>query len=187
MSEMRWDALLAEAASAIQADGDRDVLDEAAGILAAERARCDLPSRLARSQRVAVQVLGGGTVVGDVIVAGREVAVLDGGDGSEHVLRIAAIAWVEGLAPALGDVPGPAVPAITWSACLRRAAADTVDVWLLDGHVLRGRIESVGLDHVDLTLTTGEVRSLSGSAISRLRRLRTDASRRTHVSGSTSG
>lgn len=185
MSELRWDALLAEAASAVQAEGDRDVLDEAAEILAAEQARCDLPARLARSHRVAVQVLGGGTVVGDVIVAGREVAVLDDGAGSEHVIRIAAIAWVQGLAPALGDVPVPAIPAITWSACLRDAAADTVDVWLLDGHVVRGRIESVGMDHVDLVLATGEVRTLSVTAISRLRRLRTDASRRTRASGST--
>ena len=176
------EALLAQAASRVQSDADLDVLAEAAGLVLAEQSRLTVADRLARSARVEIELVAGPPVVGAVAEVGRDFVSVTSSDGMEHLVRLTAVVTVRGLASALNTETAPLTR--TWGAAVRRDPDAAVQVWLVSGRVVRGRVALSGADHLDVLTDDGVVTCALGS-VTRLSRHRMDASPRTRESART--
>lgn len=185
MHDARPEALLAQVASEVQADGDFEVVMEATEVLLAERSRSALDDRLARSRAIVVTMSDGETVAGVVRANGPGFALIEGA-AATTLVRTSHAWWIEGLAQALGDEPGPVLPSATWGQVVRSYADRPVDVVLCGGRVVRGLVASSGRDHLDV-LVDGRMLTIALSSITRLRQPRMDGWQRTRASGRTSG
>lgn len=155
---MRWQNLFADL------EGELDALEAAErwGEVA-ERTRAELAvlawaDRLADAGReVALELLGGGTVHGEVAVVGAGWAVLAATrrsvPGPVALVRLDAVLSAQGLGhrsrvPARSEV----ARRLSFAAALRRVARDrsAVALGLVDGRRLVGTLDAVGADHLDL-------------------------------------
>lgn len=158
------ETLLAEAAAAVQTDTEADVLTEAAELLVAEQARVRIEDRWRPGARVQVSLVPQGSIQGQVIAAGPELAVLLGADGSQHAVAVASIARISGLGPALRaeEASGMRVRP-SWGAWLRRC--EVVCVTCRDGWQQVLQVVSVGADHLDGRSLDGSLECLAFSAL----------------------
>lgn len=184
-------AVLAGAEAQWQREVEDDVLCEAADLLEAEHGRLTLIERL-RASRTVVLGLSSGPLVGEVVMAGTSVVVIEAALES-HVIAADAIRWVRGTAPALCPESRSVTP--TLAACLREIGCDPVEIVAAGLHLRAARILLVAADHLDAApldpiggADLGQRVSIAYAAIERItRRRRTDAPGRTPVSGRTSG
>lgn len=150
---MRWDALFDDLEAQLDAADRASAADEVGERTRAERARVLLPDRLraAVGRRVTVVVRGGHQVTGTVTDAGLAWVLLD--DGREHVVPTTALVSVAGLPDLAAPPAGAALRRLGLGHVLRALARDRSVVHLVAGGVaLRGRVDAVGADHLDLAL-----------------------------------
>ena len=138
--------ILAEAEAADAAALDADIAE----VERAVRAESRLLDRLRAQRRVALDIVGMGTLVGDVAVVGRDVVVLAADDGDWAVP-------IWGIAAVIDPTPGVLVAqrpserlgltAIARSWARQRCS---VRVVRLNAVPLDGTLDAVGADHLDL-------------------------------------
>ena len=138
--------ILAEAEAADAAALDADIAE----VERAVRAESRLLDRLRAQRRVALDIVGMGTLVGDVAVVGRDVVVLAADDG-DWAVPIWGIAAVIDPAPGVLVAQRPSerlgLTAIARSWARQRCS---VRVVRLNAVPLDGTLDAVGADHLDL-------------------------------------
>ncbi len=145
--EERW-ARLGEEIEAAVADADSDA-GFAAEIARAEHAAVTLAARLRASGEVTLHVPPALVVRGWVRHVGPDVVVIAESDATVAV-PLAAIALVDGLAPALAWTPTTAAEKVGLAAVLRGWIDRRVVVQLRIGGAIAGEVVRVGADHVDV-------------------------------------
>ena len=149
---VRWDRLFEDLETQAQAL-DRSVRDgEVAAATRAERSKVTLPDRLrAQLAEVAFRLFDGSVVTGRVRECGHDWVLLDVASGPVLV-RLAAVSTVSGLRPGVRVAEGFVARGLGIGHVLRGLARDRVEVGLcLDSAPdVRGTIDSVGADHLDL-------------------------------------
>ncbi len=149
---MRWDALFADLERQLAAASARERALEVADLTRAERATVALADRLRAGlgSPVAVTVRTGTTVRGDLVDVGAAWVLL--ADGTrEHLVPHTAVVAVTGPAHDVAPPPGAVVRGLGLGHVLRAVARDrrVVDALTLAGTV-RGRVDVVGADHLEL-------------------------------------
>jgi len=154
--------LVAQEACAIEADLDLELLDDARSIAEAELQRTSLRDRFDAAIGTAVCIrLLDASVDGVVDEVGPDVVLLRV-RSTFILIRMSEIVEVLGLPRALRR-EDPSRPSMspTLSAILRRwASGGPVTVWLTDLRRVRGCIESVGADHLELRADDGALTCL---------------------------
>jgi len=153
---MRWERLIQEMEADLDAEERRELVGEVADRTRREVGRLHVVDRLraAVGREVTLALSGCGPVRGSVRRVGPDWLLLDDAQGSAVLVLLAGILWVEGLAPAAVDPA--AVSAVDQRlgvhAVLRATARDraVVQVLLRDGGELRGTVNRVGADYVEL-------------------------------------
>ena len=138
--------ILAEAEAADAAALDADIAE----VERAVRAEARLLDRLRAQRRVALDIVGMGTLVGDVAVVGRDVVVLAADDG-DWAVPIWGIAAVIDPAPGVLVAQRPSerlgLTAIARSWARQRCSVRVVRI---NAVPLDGTLDAVGADHLDL-------------------------------------
>lgn len=150
---MRWDALFDDIEAQLDAVDRASAAGEVDERTRAERARVLLPDRLraAVGREVTVMVRSGHQVSGVVLDAGLTWVLLD--DGREHLVPVPAMVGVAGLPDLVAPPAGAVLRRLGLGHALRGVARDRAVVRVLAGGlVLRGRVDAVGADHLDLAL-----------------------------------
>jgi hypothetical protein len=154
---VRWEALFTDMELQLDAARARGLADEVAELTRAERAGVGLAARV-RAQRGPLELglRSGGTARGDVLDAG-ETWVLLGDARREHLVPLAGVQWLDGLSAGAAPEAGPVLRRLGLGHALRAIARDrAVVVARAGGTLLQGRVDSVGADHVDLTLAAAD-------------------------------
>jgi hypothetical protein len=167
------DLVLADAVSDLVTESDLEVGIDAEAIAEAERRRSLLADRwrAAESSIVTARIQG-------VNVSGKVGEVGDGlvlmaAENECLALAMSSVTTVSGLPAVLrSEFPEPSRVRLTWPSLLSEwSAAAWVSLLLMSGEQVRGRIECVGSDHVDLCCAdqrlTVPVTSISMARISR--------------------
>lgn len=156
---MRWEALFDDLEARFAALRAEELPAVVAELTRAERATVTLVGRVRASlgRELRVRVRSGETVLGELLDAGAEWLLL--GAGPRRVLvPVHAVVHVRGLAD-LVEPEGAPPRRLGLGHALRALARDRVPVRLLaHGTVLRGRIELVGADHLELVELGEELR-----------------------------
>ena len=151
---MRWEALFADLEGQLAADERRELDDEVAERTRRERALVPLEARLAASVGSAVRLglVDGRRLEGVLVDLGQGWVLLRAARTErEHVVHLAAVATVSGLALHAG--PATTARRFGLGYALRALARDraTVAVSLLGGPApVVGTIDAVGADHIDV-------------------------------------
>lgn len=154
-----------EALAVLEGERHRGVLDDAAAIAEAEESRRCLVERLAASRMLELE-LPGMRVCGVASEAGVDALLVSDADAT-WLIRCAALLGVRGVAHVLpGDQPG-LLP--TLAGLARGWCGLAVTVLRIDAQWRRGRLVSVGSDHVELA-GEHEVVVLPFTAIAAIRR-----------------
>jgi hypothetical protein len=166
--------VIAQEWSLISSLRDEELLSDAQSIAEAEQRRTRVLDRLeaACGQQIHVR-LAGGCVSGTLRELGAGVLLLEGEHDLIAVGSLGIISLRE-LPPALRREGTPASPLpITWPSILRRHF-DSVPVrmQLADGCQLRGLVESVGADHLDVRELDGTRHTVMFTGISMVIRTR---------------
>jgi hypothetical protein len=149
---MRWELLFADLEALAEATErigfDADVADRGR----AERAALALADRLCGhlESGLTFRLLDGDCVRGRLADVGCDWVLLD--DGGSVVLPLGAVAGVEGLSRLAAPPTGALARRVGLGVLLRRLGRDRapVRIGLLDGTVVTGTIDRVGVDHLDL-------------------------------------
>jgi small nuclear ribonucleoprotein (snRNP)-like protein len=158
---VRWDDLFGDLEREWEALGESDRRAEIAERTRAEFAQLSLLDRLRGSvgQQVRLRTLNGHDVGGELVRVGSDF-VLVAAPRSEYVIALQAVAAVRDVGPRSlqGHVVGPVVARLGLASLLRRVAADRSLVWLTtaDGRTLRGRLQRVGSDFLELAEADAE-------------------------------
>ena len=148
MARGRWDALFADLEAELDGERARELDDEVRDRTRLEHARIALADRLAAQHgaEVAVTTFGAGVVRGPLTDSGKDWLLV-----GETLVPRAAVRTVEGLGPAAVD-PDTTRLRLPLGVALRALARrhDVVTCTFTDGATLRGRIERVGKDAVDV-------------------------------------
>lgn len=150
-----------------QAVADDDLLGEALAISEAEQQRGRLIDRLETALGTPVIIaLPGETVRGIVREIGADLVVL-GSEMMSTFVSIPHVISIEGLPGCLrAELNDQHRVTLTWSSVLRQRINDVS--WrlsLVDDTCIRGCVEVVGSDHVDLRATDGAMRTVPFTAI----------------------
>lgn len=151
---VRWDALFADMEqqlASLEAQG-RQV--EVAELTRAERTSVHLVDRFrgAVGAHVALVLDNGARVTGAVADVGQAWVLLEGQEGREHLVPVAAVSSAVGLGAA-APAAGPVLSRLGLGHALRALARDRgILAVLTRGEALGGRIDAVGGDHLDLAL-----------------------------------
>ncbi|HEY3436156.1 MAG TPA: hypothetical protein VGK35_00595 [Actinotalea sp.] len=151
---MRWDALFADMELQLAAADADARAQEVADVTRAERAAVLLADRLraAVGRPLAITVVGGRRLEGTVVDAAAA-WVLVGTGVTEHLVPITAVATVSGLPPGSAAPAGAVLRRLGLGHALRAIARDRSLVRVTaSGAVVRGRIDAVGADHLDVGL-----------------------------------
>lgn len=151
---MRWHALFDDLAAQLAAGEERERLADVPDLTRAERAGVLLADRLRASAAgpLTVTLDDGERVTGAVSDAGPQWVLLDDAP-REHLVPLAAVAFVDGLGQVAAPPAGAVVGRLTLGHALRAVARDRAVVHVRTrGGVLVGRLDAVGGDHVDVAL-----------------------------------
>jgi hypothetical protein len=153
---MRWEALFADLSAQLDTAEAQALAGEVADRTRREVAQLRLQDRLAplAGCPVHVQVLGAGAVLGTLLDAGPDWALVAEAGGRRVVVPLAAVAWVGGLSR-LSTAPGTegkVASRLTLAYVLRGLARDRAAVTLVlrDGGGRGGTLDRVGRDYVEL-------------------------------------
>lgn len=152
---MRWEALFADMEAQMAAARTAELEAQVADLTRAERATVTLAARLraARDTAVTVRVRGGETATGTVLDVAEEWLLL-GDDPRRVLVPLAAVDGVAGLPVQAHPAGGVVARRLGLAHALRAVARDRVPVRVsTDGGQVTGRVERVGADHLDLTVT----------------------------------
>ena len=144
--------IVAAEASLLQASADTDLLLDAEAISEAETQRSRLRDRLEAAEGLALRVhVIDASHVGRMVAAGDGILVIDGGD-VVSALSVPSIVSIDYLPHALRpEGLSRSSVSVTWSSVLREwASSACVRLTLIDGRVLRARVDVVGSDHLDV-------------------------------------
>ncbi|WP_146842785.1 hypothetical protein [Cellulomonas composti] len=151
---MRWEALFEDLEGRLAAARDDQVRDEVADLVRAERAQVRLADRWrgARGATLRLVLVDGQVVEGVVVDSAAQWVLLAEPGRRQALVPAGAIAAVVGAPPHAAAPGGEVDRSLTLGHTLRALTRDRVTV-LLDvrGSRLRGRLERVGADHVDLS------------------------------------
>lgn len=173
---VRWEALFADLSAQLEAASVAQREADVADLTRAERATVALADRVraASGARLAVTLLGGERLEGQVLDAAPTwVLLASGPGGAEAVVPLAAVAVVDGLRPAAAPRPGAVLSRLGLGHVLRAVARDRAVVRVLTtGGTVVGRVDSVGADHLDVALVhadsgrpTGTTRAVGFAAL----------------------
>lgn len=149
---MRWAALFDDLEGEADRERRADLAACAAELLRAERAAVTLAERLDahRGRQVVVRVAGGMVVRGALLDAGPHWVLVDEG-GTQALVPAGAIVAVCGLGRPAGPAAGQVALRLDLRHALRALARDRAFVRVFADEVeLRGTIDRVGADHLDL-------------------------------------
>ncbi|TGO04050.1 hypothetical protein [Serinibacter arcticus] len=152
---MRWQELFDDLESQAEAEDRWREEEEVAELGEAERGRILLADRLRGcvGHRLVVGV-DGGSHTGTVIEATRSWCVLRT-DVRDVLVPSGAIRWVDGAGRTAPD-PGAAESRLSLAHVLRRLASQEVPVRVVvAGRTVVGRVEAVGLDHLEVAQDDG--------------------------------
>jgi hypothetical protein len=150
--ELRWERLFADLEAEFDAAEESERAAEIADRVRQERGRLRLVDRLRGSigRELSIRVLGVGRVEGTVGSVGPDWVLLRLAGGGDRLIRLAAVLEIVGLAVSSAQ-PGSEGEVAARFGCadvLRRLVEDRamVTVTLIDGGVLTGTMDLVGLD-----------------------------------------
>ncbi|MCV2394135.1 hypothetical protein OEB99_07440 [Actinotalea sp. M2MS4P-6] len=148
---MRWDDLFADLEGRLDAAEMQERADEIAERTRAERAGVALADRI-RAHRGPVDLVlrDGHRVSGEIADAAPEWALLADGP-REHLVPLTAVAVLGGLTDSAAADAGLVLSRLRLGHALRGVAQDRSLVRArVAGHELVGRVDAVGVDHLDL-------------------------------------
>ena len=160
---MRWEALFDDLEAQFAAVELADRAATVGELTRAERAtvRIDARVRAALGRHLSVRVRGGEQLAGDLVDAAAEWLLLADGP-RRYLIPMPAIAVVRGLGTAVEPDSGSVLRRLGLGHALRALSRDRVAVRVsAQGTELRGRIEAVGSDHVDLVALGEDGRALA--------------------------
>ncbi|HEU4512821.1 MAG TPA: hypothetical protein VFR87_06925 [Nocardioidaceae bacterium] len=132
---------------------DAELADRARGEYAAVTLADRVHASLGR--RVVLVLLGGESVTGELVDAGRDWCAVTSSQGRSWLVRLAAVAQAGGLSPrSLPEAARPVLARRGFASALHRFAEESWDLLLhvATGSPLRGRIVRVGADFVEVEL-----------------------------------
>ena len=166
------DALLGEAAAAVRARDQRELLEDAGAIRAAEHGRLSWQDRWAtaagQGSSVHVRLSGGVVIHGAVVDAGLGLAVLVADDGRCSLVNTEAVIAVSGLPLTLSprdSAAGDSPVNLTWGIALRACLGRQCVLHLGEGSPITGVPLAVGADALDLRTVAGEVLAIQTRSI----------------------
>lgn len=141
----RWDALFADLSGEWEGEQARDLDAEVRDRTAAERARLTLADRLVAHRGATVTVrTGAGAVRGSIADAAADWLLV-----GDTLVPLTAVQSVTGLGAAATEPDARPRARLSLGYALRRLDGDVVCA-LVDGRTVRGTIERVGRDHLDV-------------------------------------
>lgn len=181
---VRWEGLFAELESQADALEAAELASEVAERSRADLARLRLVDRLrpALGHQLTLSVGPGRTASGQARAVGPDWLLL-AEEGSEALITLGAVSWLQGL-PAASAVPGSegrVAARLGLASALRGLVRDRAQLGLLlrDGQLLSGVLDRVGTDHAELAVTApgeerrrGDVRAVRAVPLSALAVLR---------------
>jgi hypothetical protein len=161
-----------EAQALLGAEERRELFDDASAIAQAERSRMRLADGLMNSRTpVVVSCIGGAIVAGSICEVGKDVVVVQENDTTCAAFRLQSVLRIEGVVNALRvEVPAAssAVP-LTMNGWLRSHSHVAMHCLMIDGWVIRGKVQEVGEDFITLRCEDDRVISLMTQHISVIR------------------
>lgn len=153
---MRWEDLFRDLEAQLEAAEQAELAAEVADRTRAEAARLRMADRLAPAagHGVRLHVRGAGQVSGRLVSVGSEWLLLDE-SGRQVLVPLRAVLAAGGLGRLSRDPEAPVgrvAARLGLSSALRGVARDRlpVSVWLLDGAVLTGTLDRVGVDFLEI-------------------------------------
>ncbi|WP_129337524.1 hypothetical protein [Cellulomonas endophytica] len=173
---MRWEALFADLEAQLEAEARQEVLAAVPDLVRAERSQVRLADRLrgAVGGALRVSVCGGHAWEGRLVEAAPEWLLLEPVARRRVLVPVAALRTVSGLPDRVAPPPGRVAARLGWGPALRALARDRAPVHLVlddareEGAGLRGVLDAVGADHVDVRPVEGDLGSGRGAAAARL-------------------
>ncbi len=153
---MRWDALFADFEAQLEAAEAAELAGEVADRTRRERSSVHLLERLtaAAGQVLRLQVLGLGSISGQVERSGPGWTLVLDEAGREVVVCLGAVTGIYGLpgSGAIVTTPGKVAAKLGLGHVLRALARDraTLRIALVDGAAVTGTIDRVGVDFFEL-------------------------------------
>lgn len=153
---MRWDRLFRDLEAQLDAADAAELHAEVADRTRRESALVAMVDRArgAAGSRVSVRVTGAGVVDGVLLEAGSEWLLLAEPGGREALLPLTAVVSVAGLNVRTASPAGQVFARLGLAAALRAIARDraAVSVGLVDGSVLTGTLDRVGVDFAEVSI-----------------------------------
>lgn len=164
-ARMRWEALFDDLESQLAAFELAERAASVGELTRAERATVTLDGRLraALGSRLTVRLRGGEQQAGELLDVASEWLLL--GDGARRLLIPArAVAAISGLGVRVEPAVGGVLRRLTLGHALRALSRDRVAVRVsASGVEVRGRLDAVGADHVDVTTLDDTGRGCTGA------------------------
>jgi hypothetical protein len=169
---MRWAELFRDLEAQAEAAAAAEFSGEVADRTRLERGRIRVVDRLraGAGRLVAVVVLGGGTLRGEIVDCGPDWLLLAEEGGREALIALGAVLAVDGLDPRSAVEPGS--EGVVGARCglgvaLRGLARDRAAVACVvsDGSVTTGTVERVGADHLELAVHAAGERRRRGAPL----------------------
>jgi hypothetical protein len=167
-------AVVIQEASRLQAETDGELLLEAYAIAESELQRSRMRERFEAARGTVIRIHLPGVVHEGVLTDVGDALVTLVSDKTCEAIAISSITTVDRLPLALrseGEIHVRVL--LTWSSILREwSTSPSLRLSLIDGRLLRGRIESVGSDYVDVRDADGSghvvmIAALRSAVISR--------------------
>jgi hypothetical protein len=151
---MRWEGLFADLEGQLVADARRELDDEVAERTRRERALVTLADRLggALGSRVRLTLPAGARVAGDLVDLGKDWVLVRGDTtGREVLVPLMAVVTVSGLGPRSDHTRSARRFGLGYALRVLSRDRATVALTLVGGgSVVRGTIDAVGADHLDV-------------------------------------